>query len=260
MGELQRRTSRELIESAASRGILSPESSSALQRPAITQQVQRALEGSYSVKRAGELLLVTMMPDDSGSMSGGKQRSVVEGHNELLTAMTSSSYGKRIMLQTRYLNGTVLNPFRPLAYCQTLSLENYPCIHGTPLLEQTLVTLGAVMAKTEELTEREANVRSATLIMTDGEATDTRAAELKHEVSALIRDMGRVGNHIVAGMGFADGSEGIFREAFAEMGIDPQYIFRATSREEILQAFRLFTKKALDLTARSNATRRVHEA
>jgi hypothetical protein len=180
-----------------------------------------------------------------------QQSSVIAGHNELLAAMAASADNKRILLQTRYLNGFMLNPFSPLQFCAQLSHRNYPCAYGTPLYEQTLATLGAILAKDEVLTGLGAKVRTATLIMTDAESTDKLADELLPEVASVITDMRRIGDHIVAGMSFPSGDDSFCRHIFMEMGIEARYIFSATNRKEILEAFRLFGKSALELTAGS---------
>lgn len=254
MTELEPLGSKELIRHAAGRGTLSRISAEALQKSSVLSQIEEALDESYGVETGGEVLLVTLMPDDSVSMTEGtsflmtkgtptKQDSVISGHNELLRAFSESSSRDRILLQTRYLNTTVLNPFQPLELCRDLTLENYPCVHGTPLSTQTLVTLGTVLVKTEELLEQGvSSVRSATLIMTDGEA------EVSKEVAAVVTDMRRVGDHIVAGMGISTGNDASFRDVFRSMGIDERFIFDASSREEILRAFRLFMSEALALT------------
>jgi hypothetical protein len=235
--------SKELIQRAEGRGTLCRISSEALQRRRVVSEIEEALEDSYGIESGGEVLLVTLMPDDSASMGRTEQASVISGHNELLRAFRESPSRDRILLQTRYLNKTVLNPFQPLEMCRDLTLENYPCNYGTPLSEQTIVTLGTVMVKTEELLEQEvSSVRSATLIMTDGQA------DVSTEVAAIVADMRRVGDHIVAGMGISSGNDTSFRQVFRSMGIEERFIFNANSREEILRAFRLFTSGALALT------------
>jgi hypothetical protein len=241
---------KDLILHAKGRGVLSETASRALQRPAVLNAVDRALEDSYTVESAGEVLLVTIMPDDSGSMSGPNQHSVIEGHKELLAAMRSSSVSARTLLQTRYLNGTLLNPFQPLGLCTDLSLSNYPCNKGTPLFEQTLITLGTVVAKAEELVaDGAARVRTATLLMTDAQSTDDNRGELIREVAAVVTDLQRIGDHIVAGMGFAAGTARSYASVFEEMGIDRRFIFTAQSRDEVLAAFRMFGKASLELTS-----------
>ncbi|MCA1600375.1 MAG: hypothetical protein LC776_01585 [Acidobacteria bacterium] len=261
MGELEPWSSRELIHLANIRGTLSADSARSLKRPEIAHQIDKALEDSYDVESAEELLLVTLMPDDSGSMNGSKQNSVIDGHNWLLSKMASSGSSKNIMLQTRYLNGQVLNPFSPLSDCQELSFENYQCNLGTPLFEQTLVTLGTVMAKTEEVADVSERVRTATLIMTDGQATDKNASVLKAEVASVVKDMRRVGDHIVAGMGFTivKDDHAVY-DVFEEMGIKAEYIFPARDREQVLRAFRIFGESAIaELTAGRSNVRRVFE-
>jgi hypothetical protein len=222
MNEVEPVAAKDLIVYAAKRGTLSRQSADSLQQSWVVEAVEEALDDSYGIEQAGEVLLVTMMPDDSTSMTiQGKNLHVISGHNELLKGMRGSPVANRVLLQTRLLNGKVLNPFRPLSVCEELSAQNYACIHGTPLFEQTMITLGTVMAKTEELLEQgAARVRTATLIMTDAESTDERASELRPEVASVVRDMRRVGDHIVAGMGFSSGSHDSYYKIFREMGID----------------------------------------
>jgi hypothetical protein len=240
--------SKELITHAAERGVLSPASTKALQRYEIVSQIEEALEESYGIESAGEVLLVTMMPDDSRSMTiARKDEGVIAGHNDLLKAFRDSSARDRTLLQTRYLNGDVLNPFQPLDLCTLMTEDNYDLEHGTPLYEQTIVTLGTVIAKTEELLEQGAAcVRTATLLMTDAETTGKEA--LNVEVASVVADMRKIGDHIVAGMGFPTTHIETFRDIFRTMGIDEQFIFGAHNRDEILNAFRMFGSKALELT------------
>jgi len=259
--EVQRRPASELIQSAKTRGTLSARSTDALAQPPIATQVQAALLRSYSVAKAGKLLLITLMPDDSGSMLGLKQGSVIAGHKELLEDMKRGPEGKRTMLQTRYLNGRTLNPFGPLDVCLPLSIDNYRCVLGTPLFEQALVMLGTVMAKTEELTSLGVQVRTASLLMTDGlstESTEENKSTLSAEVASVIKDMRRVGDHIVAGMGFTLSERDMaYRDVFLKMGIESHHIFPAASREEILRAFRVFRRSAVaQLTAGSGIIRK----
>src|SRR5262249_49523325 len=109
VGELERRSPSDLVLRAANRGVLLPSSVAALQEPKTMAAIDRALADSHSVKKAGRLLLVTMMPDDSISMTEyissadgrqTKQDGVIAGHNDLLAAMTRSSEGRHCMLQT----------------------------------------------------------------------------------------------------------------------------------------------------------------
>lgn len=240
---------RALIKHAEQRGLLSRRSSEVLRQAWVVQGIQQTLIHSYQLKRPGRTILITMMPDDSNSMRfvERNQTGVIEGHNELLGMLAVSADNRRILLQTRYLNGFVLNAFAPLQHCKNLDRQNYPCLNGTPLYEQTLVTLATVIAKTEELSALGAKVRTATLLMTDAESEDKLGDEWIPAVASVIADMRNIGDHIVAGMGFPSGDASYCRRVFAQMGIDAKYIFDASSREEILKAFRLFGKSALEL-------------
>jgi len=55
---------------------------------------------------ASEVVLVTMMPDDSGSIAAaGNARAVRDGHNLVLDALAASKQAGEIFVHTRYLNG-----------------------------------------------------------------------------------------------------------------------------------------------------------
>ena len=58
---------------------------------------------------ASQVLLVTMMPDDSGSIRfGGNAQRVRDGHNLILEVLSRSKQKEDILAHTRYLNGHVL--------------------------------------------------------------------------------------------------------------------------------------------------------
>lgn len=257
MDEPGRASARELIVRSQSRGVLSLRSVRAIEK--MQTQIDIALKGSYGIKKAGEILLLTIMPDDSGSMDGTNQKGVIKGHNDLLAAMRTSPVSKRAMMQTRLLNGRMVNPFRPFDRCIELNESNYLCVNPTPLFSQTIVTLGTVLAKEQELLDLGAKrIRTATLIMTDGMDTEDKSGGLAAEVASVVGDMRRVGDHIVAGMGFSRGAAN-YEHVFTSMGIDRELIFNATSRDEILDKFGLFEKAALALTAKNKPPRRVFE-
>jgi len=64
-------------------------------------------------------------------------------------------------------------------------------------------------------------------------------------VAALVKDLQRAENHIVAAMGISDGSMD-FRKVFREMGIDDKWILTpGQSAQEIRQAFQVFSQSAV---------------
>ncbi len=250
MSDAERPPSNELVLSAKRRGALSDASAAALNDPAVVAQIERGLDESYSVNNPGPITLVTIVPDDSRSIFtdddnivrawSQKAETIAEGHNELLSDMLGTLEGRRTMLHTRYLNGTVLNPFTPLALCRKMGRDNYPSDpRGTPLYRETLAALGVVLAKTEELRERGALVTTGTLLMTDGQATD-HSYDSERKLASVVRDMREAG-HYIAGMGIGNPTE--FQATFERMAIDPDNIYTARNLKDILEKFRMFRKE-----------------
>lgn len=263
MNEIERPHSKELLGRANQRHVLSDESRAALESGSINLAIEAGLKGSQTPTKPGRITLVTMVPDDSISIFTvgendplppritDKSRSIVAGHDELLQGMIDGQDSHRAMLHTRYLNGNVLNPFMPLANCRKMRDSSYfPNGGGTPLYGETLVTLGIVLAKTEEMARYGAVARSATLIITDGLPTDY-TDDGKRKLASVIKDMQDSGVHIIAGMGI--GQVGVFTNTFKSMGIPADLIYSADSRNEILEAFRMFGKAMLMLTSGSNS-------
>lgn len=257
MSEMQRPHARDLISAARARSALSRRSAEALSEGKVVQLIESGLDRSQTVSKPGRITLVTLEPDDSISIfmdDAGVQRdwtrqaeAIMTGHNELLQGMQTGPEGRRSMLLTRYLNGTVLNPFMPLALCRQMDRRVYRADPGgTPLYAETLATLGIVLAKTEELTNRGARVRTATLVMTDGEATDF-TSEGERKLRSIVQDMRESGVHTIVGMGL--GRHANFTQTFTSMGIDERHVYTAANIESILEAFRMFGKEVLLLAA-----------
>ena len=80
----------------------------------------------------------------------GNAKTVREGHNLVLEALGGASQAGEILAHTRYLNGHVLFPYRPLADAVRMTTRNYKPGLGTPLYDQTAVLLGTVLAKAWE--------------------------------------------------------------------------------------------------------------
>lgn len=104
-----------LFEDAHAEGVLSPAALQALTVVDLGAQIQAGLGIHVDDVQASEVVLVTVMPDDSGSIShSGHTKTVCDGHNLVLEALLASQQKDGVLFHTRYLNGHVLNPFRPL--------------------------------------------------------------------------------------------------------------------------------------------------
>ena len=236
---------KELFEAAHSEGVLSASSLQVLTAVDLGAQIQGGLGISVDDVEASEVLLLTIMPDDSGSIRhAGHEPVVRDGHNLVLEALIASKQQGSILAHTRYLNGHVLFPYRPIEQAVRMTSQNYEATLGTPLYDQSVVLLGSVLAKTQEFSQNGVVAHSMTLIITDGSDQGSTRAQAK-DVAALVRDMARAEVHIVAAMGIDDGTTD-FRKVFREMGIEDRWILTpGNSASEIRKAFQVFSQSAV---------------
>ena len=151
---------------------------------------------------ASEVVLVTMMPDDSGSIASAHNTAAVrDGHNFVIAALRGSKQAGEVLAHTRYLNGHVLCPYTALDQAVLMTPANYDPNLGTPLFDQTAVLLGTVIAKAQELASAGIAVRTVTLIITDGGDAGSAALQKAADVRALVDDLVAQEQHIVAAMG-----------------------------------------------------------
>jgi len=160
---------KELFRAAHAEGELSDAALQALEVPDLGARIQAGLGVNPDDVPASEVLLVTMMPDDSGSIRfAGNAQAVREGHNLVLDALAASKQKDSVLVHTRYLNGTVLFPYCGLSGAVRMDSRNYDPSSGTPLYDQSVVLLGTVLAKSREFALAGVPTRTVTLIITDG--------------------------------------------------------------------------------------------
>jgi hypothetical protein len=235
----------ELLKNAHAEGEVSEASMKALELVDPGAQIAASLGVRVDDVSASEVVLVTLMPDDSGSIAQAHHAKVVrEGHNLVLDALAASQQTGSILVHCRYLNGNVLYPFCPLDRAVKMDGANYHPDGGTPLYDETVALLGTVLAKSREFSESGVPVRTVTLLLTDGADVHSQRAR-PADVAALVRDLTSAGNHIVAAMGIADGTTD-FRAVFRDMGIDDRWILTpGNSAAELRRAFQVFSQSAV---------------
>ncbi|MBD3559588.1 hypothetical protein H6S82_12030 [Planktothrix sp. FACHB-1355] len=234
-----------LFQTAQEEGLLSSASLQALNVIDIGSQIQAGLGVSVDDVMASEVVLLTIMPDDSGSIAySGNTQAVRDGHNAVLDALKNSKQRDNILAHNRYLNGHVLYPYCPIDRAVRMDAGNYQPNEGTPLYDQTIVLLGTVLAKSQEFADNGVPVRTITLIITDGADEHSTKATAKN-VASIVKDMLMAENHIIAAMGIDNGSTD-FRKVFQEMGLRDEWILTPTnSTSEIRQAFQIFSQSAV---------------
>jgi hypothetical protein len=236
----------DLFQAAHDEGDISAESLSALSIDAdIGARIQAGLGIAPDDVPASEVLLVTMMPDDSGSIRAARNDEAVRsGHNLVLEALLASRQRDDVLVHTRYLNGFVLYPYRRLPDAVRMNRENFDPSLGTPLYDQTVVLLGTVLAKSREFELAGVPTRTVTLIITDG-ADMHSARHTPANVRSIVTDMLRMESHIIAAMGISDGSTD-FGQVFREMGIPEQWILTpGNTQSEVRKAFQAFSQSAV---------------
>ena len=239
---------KKLLESAHAQGKMSKHALATLDVVDVGAQIQAGLGVTIDDVAASEVVLLTMMPDDSSSIaSAGNTDAVRDGHNFVIGALRASKQSGEVLAHTRYLNGHVLFPYTQLAHAQRLTPANYDPWHGTPLYDQTAVVLGTVIAKAQELAQAGIAVRTVTLILTDGGDYGSKRCNAA-DVKALVDDMLAQENHIIAAMGISDGTTD-FRKVFQAMGIPDRWILTpGNSASEIRRAFQVFSQSAVRAT------------
>jgi hypothetical protein len=243
----------QLFASAQNDGTLSAQSMQVLTVQDLGANIAAGLGIAIDDVTASEVVLVTLMPDDSGSIRMAKNaQNVRDGHNAVLDSLAASKQKGNIFVHTRYLNGHVLFPYVPLAQAIRMDASNYDPNCGTPLYDQTVVLLGTVLAKSQAFLDAGVNVRSVTLIITDGADVESTRAKAQ-DVAKIVRDMGMAERHIVAAMGIDDGSTN-FQKVFSEMGIEAKWILTPqNNQKEIRRAFNVFSQSAVSLTQGTGA-------
>lgn len=242
------------LESLVLSGALSDESANALSR-VNSREVARAL-GDHSPSR--ELLLVSVLVDDSTSIATdiGEIR---RGYGVMLEALRKEPFSADVRVSARAMNAGLIHPYVSLAQAPGLTDANYRGSNlapDTPLYLRSLLMFGSVVLKAQEEEDRGVNVRTFTLVITDGE--DNRSGNVTAaQVRVMSTDMLEFAtNHIIAGMGVGERNKVDkvdFRDIFSKMGIPRGWILTAgTSVDELLAKFRLIAR-VLCLAASSEA-------
>lgn len=246
--ELERvASSLELLDAA---GGLSAESRSVL--PASRDELVRLEAGLGKPSSAKELLLATILVDDSTSI-GSLIGHVRHGHALMLDALRAEGRNTHVQVQTTALNRGLIAPYEDIERATRLTPTNFTDrqqISKTPLYYQSLLTLFLVMTKAQEEEARGVNVRTYTLIITDGKDQYSGRSTTAAEVCAVVTDMLEFAtNHIVVGMGIGENCD--FHAVFRAMGIRSVHTAGATADDLRNEFHQLSTD--LQLAASSEA-------
>lgn len=239
----------DLLKDAKDDGVLSVTSLQTLTALDIGADIEAALGTPALEVESSEVVIFTVLGDDSGSiMMHGNEQIVREGYNLVLDALTdgsrlSQSQIDSTLIHTCFLNSGDLHDYRSVSNATKLDYNNYSGSGGTPLYDQAIIVLGKVIAKIQSLTNEGIAVRSVTLIVTDGHDEHSRRATAR-DVAQIMQDVLASETNIVAAMGIDDGSTD-FRAVFTEMGIRDEWILTpGNTPAEIRAAFQMVSQSA----------------
>lgn len=236
----------DLFKTAQDDGAIGAQSMMAFQIGDMGAQIQAALGVDVDGVSASEVLLVSVLMDDSVSMeSGGNDKAARDGHADFLGALLESKARDGVLVCTRLLSGTVIDPFTELVNAKPLDTKNYQATLGhTPLFDEMAVTLGAVVAKTADFSSSGVPCRSVTVIVTDGGNNSSKKQTVK-SIKAIVDDMVRAESHIILFIGLNDGWTD-FRKLAAEMGIPDRWVLTPkNTRSEFRAAMRVASQSAV---------------
>jgi len=242
-----------LFEGAVNDGNLSQKSLQALNMIDPGAQIQQGFGVKVGDVKAAEVVLVTLLIDNSGSIRfvAGNTEAVRDGHNSVLAALGDSKQQDGILVMCRYFtpgpnSSCVLYPYCALKDAVQMTPQNYDPDGGTPLYEQTVVTLGGVVAKAQEFEDNGVSVRTVTAIITDGNDENPGGKATTSHCKSLVDDMLAAEKHIVCAMGIDDGGRTDFQKVFNDMGIQSQWILTPKNTpKEIRKAFGTISQSAV---------------
>jgi hypothetical protein len=230
----------DLFNSAAEDDVIGQVALDALQVVDLGTKIGDALGTPADQFQQGEVVLVSIMVDDSGSIRFcGNTEPVADGHNCVIEALMESKQQDNILFHSRLLNGEIINPFVSVDQAKKLTTGpggNFNPNLGTPLYDESVAFWGTILAKSQEFSDQGIPVRTISLILTDG--SDQHSQDFyeirsgyrapKPSVKALATDLLRQECHILAGMGVADDDDDQsatdFRGIFNDMGILDEWV------------------------------------
>lgn len=243
-----------LFESAQDQGDLSAEGAESIEILDVGEQIQEAMGVDVDDIEASEVVLLGIMPDDSGSIRfvQGSTQAVRDGHNLVIQALRDSKQRDNILAFTQLLNGEIINPFGLIDAVSELTTINYDPNQGTPLYDQTAAFLATILAKSQEFKDNGVFARSISLIISDGADQHSYVMTAK-KVKAIVDDMLQSENHIIAAMGVDDGSVD-FKQVFGEMGVRDEWILTPKSDpSSIRKACQVFSQSAVQASQGSQS-------
>ena len=235
-----------LFDAAVSAGIISDDT-----RTLITGSLGNVVIAGAAGKdlediEATDVTLITVLLDESSSISGaGLDSAVRDGYNLLLDAFACSRERDSILmaLWTFNHNRVVLHSYMPVVDAASLTTKNYRPSGTTKLYDTWCEALAANVAYAQQLRDGGTPCRSVVVVITDGEDVGSRrrAADCARLSSELLASE----QFVLAFVGV--GNEANFREVARRMGVPDGSILvqSSASPSALRQMFQMVSQSAI---------------
>ncbi len=239
---------KDLFASARGEGVISAASHKAFTIPDVSAQINAAMGvPAVDVKGVSEVFAVEIVVDDSTSIRrASNEQAVRDGLNKVRQDLKDSKAHKSILMCVRYLNGGVVVPYTPIDDVPEFNSSNYNANGGTPFFDNTVVSYGDLVAKSQEFSDQGVPVRSATLLVCDGHDEGSQRYSSPEAVAPLTKDFLQGEQRIVMAMGIQDDLGTDFRDVFTRMGVPENCILTTdSSGTDVRRGFGTFSQTAV---------------
>lgn len=216
--------------------------------PNVGAQIQTRLGIRPQAVNHSEIVFLLFVVDDSRSIHDRHNEQLVrDGYNKVINRVKQKRTKNNILVCCTLLNRGVLYDYSFIDDVPLLDESNYRGRGGTPLYDRTGEALRNLKAKFDEFENTGIDVRTVTVIITDGVDYGSHM-ETPATVNRRIRLMIADEKHTILGIGIDDGRTD-FRQVFVNMGLDPNCVkVPSDNEEEFMQIMEMVSQISVAAT------------
>lgn len=173
-GNMNQQSMKQLFNSAASQGTISPDAEEVLVENLNGVTVAGAQGVSPDDLETSDVTLFVLVVDRSGSMDGVSGE-VVTAYNDLLQALKDSKAAESVLMSAWLFNSSpqVLHGYLALKDVPQMNQRIYSADGGTALYKTVLDAFTSVVAYRQTLYDAGINTKVVVVVMTDGDDNDS---------------------------------------------------------------------------------------
>ena len=207
-----------LLTNAAESGDITTKTANLLTNAATLREIKKGDGVSTDTYPHSAVRIITILLDDSTSIrDNGNTPHLIDGHNQIIQALRGASKKQQLetIVSCRTLNNGPVYEYKHLADVPKLTTATFAPGGPTPLFDQSIVTVGSVIAKVQEFENAGIAARTWTLIVSDG--GDYGSRRKANDVATVVAELNSE-QHLIMAMGVSDGSTD-FNKVFLAMGV-----------------------------------------